>query len=193
MNFSAITSLRLMTSVPTKLKTTYPSKVLPLTMATKCNQIPSPFYKMAAMQDMHFSWPFNIPPNFSDKPTTYNSTIPTKYESFPSMIFCLSPTIQVQIATITMRQSAHCQATYAAANGEIRHTKHESKLPFPGLSQHASKADTFDSIPQSLMSLGKVSDNDMSQFTVKKTSSSLARVNPSLLAYETITVTMSSL
>ena len=55
----------------------------------------------------------------------------------------------------------------AVANGEISHAKHESKLPFPGFSQHASKADTFDNLPQSLMSMSKVSD-DGTIFIFKK-------------------------
>ncbi|KAL7486087.1 hypothetical protein ACHAW6_011685 [Cyclotella cf. meneghiniana] len=104
---------------------------------------------MAAMWDMHLPWPFNIPCNFSDKPTTYNLTILTKL--------------------------ACCQATYptsppkqvAVANGEISHAKHESKLPFPGFFQHASKANTFDSLPQSLMSMAKVS-GDGTIFIFKK-------------------------
>jgi hypothetical protein len=45
------------------------------------------------------------------------------------------------------------------ANGQISTAKHESRLPFDGLSTNAMKADTFDDFPQSLMSVGKVSDN----------------------------------
>lgn len=48
---------------------------------------PISILQMAAMWDMHLPWPFNIPCNFSDKPTTYNLTILTKYASSPSIIF----------------------------------------------------------------------------------------------------------
>ena len=47
----------------------------------------------------------------------------------------------------------------AVANSQVSTTKHESSLPFEGLSQRANKADTFDDFPQSLMSVGKVSDD----------------------------------
>eukprot|EP00804_Cyclotella_cryptica_P026368 CCRYP_007673-RA/>CCRYP_007673-RA protein AED:0.52 eAED:0.52 QI:0/0/0/0.5/1/1/2/0/639 len=47
----------------------------------------------------------------------------------------------------------------AVANGQVSTAKHESSLPFEGLSQRANKADTFDDFPQSLMSVGKVSDD----------------------------------
>ena len=47
----------------------------------------------------------------------------------------------------------------AVANGHISTATHESRLPFPGLSKRAAKADTFNDFPQSLMSVGKVSDD----------------------------------
>lgn len=54
----------------------------------------------------------------------------------------------------------------AVANGAISKAKHESSLPFQGLSASARKADTFDNFPQSLMSVGKVSDDgNVSIFT----------------------------
>ena len=47
----------------------------------------------------------------------------------------------------------------AVANGHISAATHVSRLPFPGLSKTATKADTFHDFPQSLMSVGKVSDD----------------------------------
>ena len=47
----------------------------------------------------------------------------------------------------------------AVANGHISNAFHESRLPFHGLSKTATKADTFNDFPQSLMSVGKVSDD----------------------------------
>eukprot|EP00804_Cyclotella_cryptica_P023124 CCRYP_000352-RA/>CCRYP_000352-RA protein AED:0.30 eAED:0.30 QI:0/0/0/0.66/1/1/3/0/473 len=47
----------------------------------------------------------------------------------------------------------------AVANGHISTATHESRLLFPGLSKRAAKADTFNDFPQSLMSVGKVSDD----------------------------------
>eukprot|EP00804_Cyclotella_cryptica_P030132 CCRYP_009545-RA/>CCRYP_009545-RA protein AED:0.64 eAED:0.35 QI:0/0/0/0.5/1/1/2/0/417 len=47
----------------------------------------------------------------------------------------------------------------AVANGQVSTAKNDSSLPFEGLSQRANKADTFDDFPQSLMSVGKVSDD----------------------------------
>ena len=45
------------------------------------------------------------------------------------------------------------------ANGQVSTAKHESSLPFEGLSKHANKADIFHDFPQSLMSVGKVADD----------------------------------
>ena len=47
----------------------------------------------------------------------------------------------------------------AVANGQISNAAHESQLLFSGLSKRAAKADTFNDFPQSLMSVGKVSDD----------------------------------
>ena len=47
----------------------------------------------------------------------------------------------------------------AVANGHISAAVHESRLPFHGLSKTATKADTLNDFPQSLMSVGKVSDD----------------------------------
>jgi hypothetical protein len=47
----------------------------------------------------------------------------------------------------------------AVANGQISNAIHESRLPFDKLSHTATKADTFHDFPQSLMSVGKVSDD----------------------------------
>jgi hypothetical protein len=45
------------------------------------------------------------------------------------------------------------------ANGQISTADHETQLPFDGLSATAQRADTFNDFPQSLMSVGKVSDD----------------------------------
>jgi hypothetical protein len=47
----------------------------------------------------------------------------------------------------------------AMANGQISSAKNVTQLPFDGLSTEATTADTFTDFPQSLMSVGKVSDN----------------------------------
>jgi hypothetical protein len=47
----------------------------------------------------------------------------------------------------------------AVANGQLSSAKHESRLPFHGLSAKATKADTFNDFPQSLMSVGKIADD----------------------------------
>ena len=45
------------------------------------------------------------------------------------------------------------------ANGGTSKAKHVTRLPFPQLSQNATKADTFDDFPHSLMSVGKTADD----------------------------------
>ena len=45
------------------------------------------------------------------------------------------------------------------ANGDICKAKNVTQLPFPQLSEKASRADTFDNFPTSLMSVGKTADD----------------------------------
>ena len=47
----------------------------------------------------------------------------------------------------------------SVANGDVSHGKHETVLPFAGLSKHAATADTFQDFPTSLMSVGKTADD----------------------------------
>ena len=47
----------------------------------------------------------------------------------------------------------------AVANGATSKAKHVAKLPFPVLSDKATKADTFEEFPTSLMSVGRTADD----------------------------------
>ena len=45
------------------------------------------------------------------------------------------------------------------ANGEMCKAANVTRLPFPQLSERASRADTFNDFPTSLMSVGKTADD----------------------------------
>ena len=49
--------------------------------------------------------------------------------------------------------------TVRVANGETSTATNVTQLPFPQLSKRATKADTFQHFPSSLMSVGKTSDD----------------------------------
>ena len=54
------------------------------------------------------------------------------------------------------------------ANGDTCRGKYVTALPFPQLSEKAAEADTFNDIPTSLMSVGKMADDgNISIFTKK--------------------------
>ena len=58
------------------------------------------------------------------------------------------------------------QQHVGVANGGTSKGKFVTKLPFPGLSQHAAGEDTFDNFSSSLLSVGKTSDDgNLSIFT----------------------------
>ena len=67
----------------------------------------------------------------------------------------LSETDRQQAQLPIMRPSTKC---VGIANGGSSTRKHVTQLPFDQLSKQATKADSFDDFPHSLMSVGKTAD-----------------------------------
>eukprot|EP00804_Cyclotella_cryptica_P003418 CCRYP_018558-RA/>CCRYP_018558-RA protein AED:0.36 eAED:0.21 QI:0/0/0/1/1/0.83/6/0/1396 len=61
------------------------------------------------------------------------------------------------------------------ANGNTCSAKHVTALPFPNLSPAATRADTFDQFPTSLISVGRLSDDNTVSIFTKMVSPSIAR------------------
>ena len=60
----------------------------------------------------------------------------------------------------------HSASRVNVANGGHSKGKYVTRIPIPGLSNEAAEADTFDSFPQSLISVGKTNDDgNISVFT----------------------------
>eukprot|EP00804_Cyclotella_cryptica_P028235 CCRYP_014585-RA/>CCRYP_014585-RA protein AED:0.40 eAED:0.48 QI:0/0/0/1/1/1/2/0/278 len=97
-----------------------------------------------------------------DPPTTTLSPKPYKSSKLPPTS---QPRADGHYLNEADRKAAHLpilrssSKQVAVANGHISAATHVSRLPFPGLSKTATKADTFHDFPQSLMSVGKVSDD----------------------------------
>ncbi|KAL7490122.1 hypothetical protein ACHAW6_015843 [Cyclotella cf. meneghiniana] len=135
---------------------------------------------------IHCPWPFKVPHNFFNKPITSTSTILNKYISFPLMIFLLSHTILGLMGTILTNQTKELPTYQSCHPLPNKLPLQMAQLAMPCINLHylflASNANTFADFSQSLMSIGKVSEDNTVLPSQKMASQSTTRGMFSLLA-----------